>query len=259
MQRFLSLTVSLALAAMPAFSGQSAGNSQDAPSQSPAGSKFVLEDGTPIKLVLGETISSADAVVGQLVSFEVVEEILVDGVVVVPKGGTAWATVTVAEPKKRLGRGGKLDLNVDKVRLADGSKTLLSAVKNTKGGGHTGAMTGAIVATSLIVWPAAPFFLLMHGKDITIPKGTAITAFVQGDDVLDRSKFVKQAAQLAAPAPVAPTAPSQQPAALPPAMQVQSVTEPSLGDVAQQNRAQKAQQQQQGQSQQAQQQDPNQR
>ena len=101
MKKLLSATVSLALAAMPAFAAQSAGNSQDNQAQPPAAthpaSRFVLEDGTPIKLVLGETISSADAVVGQLVSFEVVEDILVDGVVVVPKGGTAWATVTAAE------------------------------------------------------------------------------------------------------------------------------------------------------------------
>jgi hypothetical protein len=210
---------------------------------------------------LGETISSADAVVGQLVSFEVVEDIVVDGIVVVPKGGTAWATVTAAEHKKRMGRGGKLDLNIDKVRLADGSKTLLSAVKNTKGGGHTGAMTGAIVATSLILWPAAPFFLFMHGKDITIPKGTALTAFVQGDDVLDRSKFVKQSAQHSTTAPLSaqPQRPVAQ-TATEPAMQIQSVSEPSLGEVARKNRAEKAQQQQQqqpDQPQQAQAQSPN--
>src|SRR5713101_1750651 len=174
MKKILSLTVSLALV-MPVMAAQS--NSQ-AVSQEPAGvapqSRFILEDGTPIKLVLSETISSADATAGQTVPFEVVEDVLVDGIVVVPKGGTAWATVTAAPPKRRMGRGGKLDLNIDKVRLVDGSKTRLSAVKNTKGGSHTGAMTGAIVATSLIVWPAAPFFLFMHGKDITIPKGTAI-------------------------------------------------------------------------------------
>jgi hypothetical protein len=212
MKKLLTVTVSLALAAIPALAAQSPGDSQGAQSQeraaAPLPSRFVLEDGTPIKLVLGETISSADAVLGQLVSFEVVEDILVDGVVVVPKGGTAWATVTAAEHKKRMGRGGKLDLNIDKVRLVDGSKTLLSAVKNEKGGGHVGAMTGAIVVTSLIVWPAAPFFLFMHGKDITIPKGTAVTAFVQGDDVLDRSRFVKQS-QPAASAAVSQTAPQR--------------------------------------------------
>jgi len=65
----------------------------------------------------------------------------------------------------------------------------LRAVKEGKGGGHVGAMTGAIVATSLIVWPAAPFFLFMHGKDVTIPQGTEITAFIEGDMHLDMVKF----------------------------------------------------------------------
>ena len=155
--------------------------------------KFVLEADTPVKLVLSETISSADERVGNLVNFEVVEDVMVNGVVVIPRGSNAWATVTVAEPKKRMGRGGKLDINIDKVRLADGEKVLLRAVKGGKGGGHQGAMVGAMVATSLVVWPAAPFFLLMHGKDITIPKGNQITAFIQGDAVLDPAKFTPEA------------------------------------------------------------------
>lgn len=91
-----------------------------------------------------------------------------------------------------MGRAGKLDLNIDKVRLADGERALLRAVKDTKGGGHQGAMVGAMVATSLIIWPAAPLFLLMHGKDVTIPKGTNVSAFVQGNVTLDESKFQKQ-------------------------------------------------------------------
>jgi hypothetical protein len=250
MNKSLSLLLSASIVVTPVFAqqpgtnlqtGQSSAQGPVAPAQ-----KFVLEDGTPVKLVLSQNVSSADATVGQTVSFEVVDDVLVDGIVVVPKGSTAWATVTAAEHKKTMGRGGKLDMNIDKVRLADGSKTLLEATKNAKGGGHTGAMTGAIVATSLILWPAAPFFLFIHGKDITIPKGTALTAFVQGDDVLDRSRF------LASPAPPA-TAPVAVNAAVPqqslslPAqsdMQVQSTDQqqPSLGEVARQNRARKAQQ-----------------
>jgi hypothetical protein len=155
---------------------------------------FLLEDATPVHLVLSENLSSASAVTGQTVEFEVVDDIVVGDLLVIPHGATAWATVTDAEHKKHLGRAGKLDLNIDKVRLADGEKALLRGVKNTQGGGHTGAMTGAIVATSLVLWPAAPFFLFMHGKDITIPKGTQITAFVQGDVRLDANKFQKQLA-----------------------------------------------------------------
>ena len=51
-----------------------------------------------------------------------------------------------------------------------------------------------MVATSLVFFPAAPFFLFMHGKDITIPKGTEITAYIAGDTPLDPAKFNKQSA-----------------------------------------------------------------
>jgi hypothetical protein len=65
-------------------------------------------------------------------------------------------------------------------------------------------MTGAIVATSIVFFPAAPLFLFMHGKDITIPKGTEVTAFVNGDVPLDLAKF--QAPGSATGPSVAPSA-----------------------------------------------------
>src|ERR1700688_1243920 len=151
--------------------------------------KLVLEDGTPVKLRLARTISSADETVGNSVDWEVVEEILVGDKIVIPKGSVALGTVTDVQAKRRMARGGKLDVNIDTVRLANGQKAALRAVKTGRGGGHTGAMTGAIVATSLVLWPAAPLFLLMHGKDVTVPKGTQITAYVQGDMRLDARAF----------------------------------------------------------------------
>ncbi|WP_229740962.1 PEGA domain-containing protein [Silvibacterium dinghuense] len=156
-----------------------------------------LLDGTPIKLKLGRTLSSADAKVGDEVDFEVVEEIRVDGQVVIPKGGLALATVTEAEHKKSMGRAGKLNVNIDSARLVDGEKATLRATEGGKGGGHVGAMTGAIVATSIVFFPAAPLFLFIHGKDITIPKGTEITAYVDGDMVLDMAKLNPSAVPVA--------------------------------------------------------------
>jgi hypothetical protein len=159
-----------------------------------------LMDGTPIKLRLAQTISSADAKVGQEVPFEVLEDVKVDDVVVLPKGATAIGTVTEANSKKSMGRGGKLNMSITYARLSDQEKVALRAVKDSKGGGHVGAMTGAMVATSLVFFPAAPLFLFVHGKDITIPQGTEITAFVQGDMQLDLVRFG------AAPALLAPSA-----------------------------------------------------
>src|SRR5712664_929583 len=150
---------------------------------------FGLEDGTPIKLRLTRNLSSADATTGDRVDFEVLEDVKVKDVIVVPRGGLALATVTEAQHKRRMARGGKLDVNIDDVRLVDGEKAPLRAVKEVKGGGHTGAMTGAMIGTAIVFFPAAPLFLFMHGKDITIPKGTEVTAYINGDIALDPKRF----------------------------------------------------------------------
>lgn len=162
--------------------------------------KTTLEDGTPVKLRISQTVSSADAHLNDQVEFEVLQEIRVADTLIIPKGGIAWGTVTEAQPKRRMGRGGKLEINMDSVRLVDGEKAALRATKEAKGGGHTGAMTAGIVATGLIFWPAAPFFLFMHGKDITIPKGTEVPTFVNGNFLLEMAKFKPAGAPAQAPA-----------------------------------------------------------
>ena len=169
---------------------------------------FVLEDGTPVKLRINRTVSSADAHVGDTVDFEVLEDISVNGTLVVPKGGLAFATVTEAQAKRRMARGGKLDINIDYVKLASSDKAALRAVKDMKGGGHTGAMVGGMVATSLVFFPAAPFFLFMHGKDISIPKGTEVTAYINGDMKLDIAKFQPNAPAQQIAAVVSPSSTS---------------------------------------------------
>jgi hypothetical protein len=151
--------------------------------------KTALEDGTPVKLRISQTVSSADAHLDDRVDFEVLEDIKVADPLIVPKGGIAWGTVTEAQPKKRMGRGGKLEIEMDSVRLIGGEKAALRGTKEVQGGSHVGAMTAGIVVTGLIFWPAAPFFLFMHGKDITIPKGTEVPTFINGNFCLNMAKF----------------------------------------------------------------------
>jgi hypothetical protein len=157
---------------------------------------FGLAEDTPVRIRLARTMSSKDARVDERVDFEVFEDIKVGNVVVVERGAMAIATVTEAHPKRRMGRAGKLNINIDYVRLVTGEKVLLRAVKGGSGGNHIAAMTGAMVATSIVFFPAAPLFLFMHGKDITIPKGTEVTAYVAADTPLDPTKFNKQTAAL---------------------------------------------------------------
>src|SRR5258706_14791345 len=91
-----------------------------------------LEDGTSVNLRISQTVSSADAHVNDLVEFEVTEEIRVAGTLIIPRGGIAWGTVTEAQHKRRLGRGGKLDIVMDSVRLVDGEKAPLRERKEAQ-------------------------------------------------------------------------------------------------------------------------------
>ena len=162
-----------------------------------------LLDGTPVKLRIGRNVSSADAKVGEHVDFEVLEEVQVMGVVVIAKGATASATVTEAQPKRRMGREGKLEMTLDSVRLVDNEKAALTAVAGGKGGSHTGAMVGAMVGTAIFTLGGSALFLLMHGKDITIPKGAETTAYIRGDMQLDLARFVASPQTTAPPSTTA--------------------------------------------------------
>lgn len=166
----------------------------------PAPPPDTLLDGTAVKLRISQTLSSEEAKTGQEVPFEVLEDIMVSGVTVIKKGDSAFGTVTNAQPKRTMGRAGKLDLSITYVRLADQEKVPLRATKESKGHGNGVGMGVGIGVAAVLFFPAAPLFLLMHGKDVTIPQGTAITAFVEGDMHLNLDKFRPAPLQAAAPA-----------------------------------------------------------
>jgi len=173
----------------PTVTTQPGSSATSVSSQPISKAPIVLNDGTPLKLRLNRNLSSADAKEGESVDFEVLEDVSIEDTVIISQGSVALATVTEAQPKRRMGRAGKLNVNIDSVRMVNNKKIPLRAVKGAAGGGNTGKMTGAIVATSIVFFPAAPLFLFVHGKDITIPKGTEITAYVNGDVKLDSGQF----------------------------------------------------------------------
>src|SRR5437016_582383 len=88
---------------------------------------ITLQDGTPVRLRLNRTVSSATAHVGDMVDFEVTDPVVVQNVVVIPKGSLAFGRVSKVETKRRFGRAGELEINVDSVRLGDGGSAPLRA------------------------------------------------------------------------------------------------------------------------------------
>ena len=167
-----------------------------------APNRLKVSDGTPVRLSLMDSLSSATNQEDDPIHLEVTEDVKVGDVVAIPKGSTASGHVVEAQPKRRMGRAGKLNFSVDHVKAPDGSNVRLRASSTRKGDEKSGTV---IVGTVLV----SPLFLLMRGKDVNIPKGTQINAYVDGDREIALGGPV--------PAPMAPAQPVAAPTAPAPA------------------------------------------
>jgi hypothetical protein len=148
-----------------------------------------------------QSLSSGTSKINDKVEFEVIEAVKLGDTVVIAQGAPAIATVTKATSKKSFGRSGKLDVNIDYVRLVNNEKVNLRAIKGGSGGSRTGVMTGAVVATAIIFFPAAPLFFFVKGKNIEIPKGTEITAYVAADTIVNFSQPTATSTPVTEPTP----------------------------------------------------------
>jgi len=150
---------------------------------------LTLEDATPVKLKLLRDLSSTKEKVEDAVEFEVIEEVRVGEIVVIERGASATGTVIDAKSARRMGRAGKLDVRIDSVRLANGKRALLRAVRKGPDGSLAKEVAMNVAVTGALFFPVAPLFLLQKGENISVPKGTLVTSFVNGDHSLMRAEF----------------------------------------------------------------------
>jgi len=144
----------------------------------PSPQEILVRNQTPVHLKLGRELSSATAHVGEEVNFEVAQDVVVGGLTIISKGAPAVGAVTEAEPKKRMGKAGKLNVSVASVLLANNEKIALRSFGADQPSDQKGGLGISLV----------------RGKDVTMTKDTEITAYVDGDLHL-------KAASFAAPAP----------------------------------------------------------
>jgi len=140
--------------------------------------QLVLPEGSRIRVRLEQNLTSATAEVGQPVQLSVTEDVRVGDTVVIKQGAAAVGTITEAVHKRRLGRAGKLDFSVDRVVAADSTSIPLRYNPIKKDGGSRALATGIITGGAAVAfWPAAPFFLLIQGKDVTLHRGIEVDVF----------------------------------------------------------------------------------
>jgi hypothetical protein len=191
---FASMLIFASFLPMSAFQNPTSGASaapKDLSEQSTSSSqKLLVKDGTPIKLKLKRGVYSQYAKIGDEVDYLVDEELIVDGKIIVPEGALVKGKVVSAEHKRTMGRGGKIDISADSVKLFNSQSIPLRAFQKARGGGQGLDMSGEMLAAaSLTLGVGAPFVLFKHGKDIEIRQDSSFTAFVNGDTWLEDIAF----------------------------------------------------------------------
>ena len=157
----------------------------------PSSPRQVIADGTPVKLQLDQTISSAHARKGDRLDFVVTEDVTVDGFIVISAGTVARGSVIKVHGRRPLGMGGSVVIKLDSVELVSGTRVRLHARRRFKGVSHTKLMAEGMLVVGLIYLPAAPLFLLSHGVDCTLLKSTKVTAYIDGDAPVQTADLAK--------------------------------------------------------------------
>jgi len=157
----------------------------------PSSAALVIADGTPVKLQLKQTISSAYAQKGDRLDFVVTEDVTAGGFTVIRAGTIASGSVAKVQGRRFLGLGGNVIIKLDSVELVTGDRVRLHARRRFKGVSHTKLMAEGMLLAGLIYLPAAPVLLFSHGVDCTVLKDTEVTAYMDGDSQVQTADLAK--------------------------------------------------------------------
>jgi hypothetical protein len=129
-----------------------------------------LPEGADVKLRMVDKVTSASATEGQRFNLELEEDVLVDGVVVVPRGAKAVGTVVNARKRGHMGKAGALNVLVDYLIVGEQHVPLRASA-----GREDGGKVGAASALTALFGPIA---LLTRGRDVELNPGTIVAAQV---------------------------------------------------------------------------------
>jgi len=133
----------------------------------------LLTEGTEVPLKFVNALSSKTANDGDPVEFVLAQDLKVGDEVVIKEGAHATAMVTNAKKAGMMGKAGELNVQLNYI-IAGETHVRLRGVKGREGENKT----GATVALTVIFGPIG---LIKHGKNVEIPAGTPLTAYVDQD------------------------------------------------------------------------------
>jgi hypothetical protein len=133
----------------------------------------LIREGTELSLKFESDLNSKTAVDGDPVEFVLDNDLKIGETTLVKKGAHAMATVSNAKKAGMMGKGGELNIQLQYL-IAGDNRVLIRGTK----GGEGDSKVGATVALTVLFGPIG---LIKHGKNIDIPAGTPLVAFVQHD------------------------------------------------------------------------------
>jgi len=133
----------------------------------------LLRESTLVPLKFANDLTSKTANIGDPVELVLDEDLKVGDTVVVQKGAHALATVSDAKKAGMMGKGGELSVQLQYLVAGDNHVR----VRGTKGREGENK-TGATVALTVLFGPIG---LIKHGKNVDIPPGTPLQAYVDQD------------------------------------------------------------------------------
>lgn len=133
----------------------------------------MLPAGTSVRLRSLTPLHSQENRVGDRFDLEVVEDVMLNGMIVVPRGSPGAGEVVTVRRRGMWGRSGRLEVRLLNVRANGVTIPIRGGVADR---GETG--TAGVVA-SIVVLPIAGFFVT--GTSATLPAGSAFTGQTESD------------------------------------------------------------------------------
>ena len=134
-----------------------------------AGAGVQVPPGTNVMLTTTSVLNPANLHVGDMVSFTVVRDVVVDGQVVIKAGAAAQGEITSAKANNLIGIPGKISVSLRSVTAADGKPIAINASKYVEGEDKMVLSIGLTLICCVL-------FALIHGGEAIIPAGTEIQA-----------------------------------------------------------------------------------
>ena len=143
------------------------------------GREVLLESGTKIRLKLADKISSGLNKEGDEVNFITAEDIKIGNYTIIKEGSRATGIISELISRGRIGKAGKITVNLDYVKTVSGNKVPLIGTINKKGEDKLFLSLGVT-----LILPIIPVGLLFRGTEATLPAGYIIQARTDKDTLV---------------------------------------------------------------------------